>query len=200
LVLLFDVYGVIIVESKGNFTPYVYSRFPETDRKFFRELYLKASTGIIDGREFFNTLGFDDPESATRDYVENHLTPDGGFLDFAKRFIKTHEFALLSNDVAEWSERVRSYHKFGDYFKHAIISADAGCRKPERRIFEIALERLGVPARECVFIDDSVQNLDAASGAGMNTILFNRDGEEYSGDIANDFIGLAEIVSKKYGD
>ena len=199
MVLLFDMYGVIIKESKGKFTPYVFSRFPETDKIFFRQLYIKASTGQIDGLEFFSVLGFDDSAAAITDYIENHLTLDVGFVPFAEKYKNRYDFALLSNDVLEWSERIRTYHNIGGYFKEAIISANAFCRKPGRRIYEIALERLGAPARECIFIDNSAENLTVAGEIGMNTVLFNRDGESYDGDTVDDFSGLDELIENKYG-
>ena len=44
--------------------------------------------------------------------------------------------------------------------------------KPERRIYEITLERLGSKAEQAVFIDDVQEYIRAAEGVGLNTILF----------------------------
>lgn len=192
--LIFDMYGVIIEESKGNFTPYVYSRFPLTDRTFYRELYIKASKGVIDSDEFFRTLGFNDPADAKKDYIENHLTLDNGFKQFADSFRDKYDLALLSNDVLAWSEYIRSYHDIDRYFREAVISANTGYRKPDIRIYETALRRLGVPACDCIFIDNSVQNLVSAQIAGMDTILFNRDNEEYDGKVVCSFDELAHML------
>lgn len=194
--LLFDMYGVIIKESKGNFTPYVYARFPDTDKQFYRALYEQASRNEITSDDFFGTLGFADPEAAKRDYIENHLTLDEGFIPFAERYYGKCRFALLSNDVLAWSEHIREYYGVGRYFGDVILSANTGIRKPDRKIFEIALERLGVDPADCIFIDNSAENLLSAQSVGMDTILFNRDGEEYDGKIVNDYAELARLLEE----
>ena len=195
-ILVFDMYGVIIEESKGNFTPYVYSRFPNTDKAWYRSVYENASKGIIDSDRFFRTLGFDDPDAVKRDYIENHLTLDPAFTPFADEFGAKFDFALLSNDVLAWSEYIREFYGIGKYFREAVISANTGCRKPDSTIFEIALERLGVSANDCLFIDNSVANLRVAAEVGMDTVLFNRDGEKYDGKTVNSFAELTEMLKE----
>ena len=68
------------------------------------------------------------------------------------------------------------------------------CRKPEHKIFEIALNKLAVQAEECIFIDNSVANLKIAEEVGMYTILFNRDNEEYTGKVVYSFEELSQRV------
>ena len=47
----------------------------------------------------------------------------------------------------------------------------------------------------CVFIDNSTENLKTAEKLGIKTVLFNRDGVEYSGMTVNNFSELGEIMS-----
>jgi HAD superfamily hydrolase (TIGR01509 family) len=47
-----------------------------------------------------------------------------------------------------------------------------GTRKPERRIYEITLEELGVPAEAALFVDDLEINCDAARELGMTAVWF----------------------------
>lgn len=68
------------------------------------------------------------------------------------------------------------------------------CRKPEPEIFRITLEKLGVCAEDCISIDNSVRNLTTASGFGMETILFNRDGEVYNQKTVYRFEELAAYL------
>ncbi|MDR0862849.1 MAG: HAD-IA family hydrolase [Oscillospiraceae bacterium] len=194
-ILLLDMYGVIIEESKGNFTPFVYARFPFTDKADYRAQFTKAQLGEISGDAFMRSLGFTDTQGAVREYIENHLTLDPTFHAFAKRFSEEYDFALLSNDVSEKSEYIREYHDIKRYFKAAIVSANVGCRKPDAKIYEIALERLGVAARDCIFVDNSVANLIAAASVGMDTVLFNRDGEDYDGKVVYSFEELGKILT-----
>ena len=68
-------------------------------------------------------------------------------------------------------------------------------RKPENRIFTYAIEHLQCNPQECIFVDNSVKNLIAAENSvGINTILFNRDSEEYSGNTVNDFRELDKLL------
>ncbi len=57
-----------------------------------------------------------------------------------------------------------------DLFDAVVESAKVGLRKPDRRIYELALARLGVGAPETVFLDDLGVNLKPARAMGMTTI------------------------------
>ena len=54
-----------------------------------------------------------------------------------------------------------------------IVSAEEQVTKPDRRIYEIALERTGLAPRDLLFIDDSPANIAAADALGFHTHLFN---------------------------
>ncbi len=203
--IIFDMYGVIIEESKGNFIPYTYNHFDESEyeritRQFrVEKLFSKAGSGEINSDTFLKSLGFSDTEYYMRDYIENHLTLDAGFIRFAELFAGQYEFVLLSNDVSEWSAYITKFHGLDKYFKHKIVSGDVKCRKPDREIYEIAMERIGKKPEECLFIDNTVKNLTVAQELGIVPILFNRDGEEYTGTVVNTF-GELEIVLKNNTD
>jgi HAD superfamily hydrolase (TIGR01509 family) len=47
-----------------------------------------------------------------------------------------------------------------------------GYVKPEPEIYHIILEKIGKPAQECLFIDDSLPNIIQAAKMGFNTIHF----------------------------
>jgi putative hydrolase of the HAD superfamily len=129
-----------------------------------------------------------------RDYLDHHLTFDTDFIEFAEEISRRYTFALLSNDVSSWSAHITSSYGIDRYFSDKIVSADVHARKPEPEIFEITVARLGVPGSECVFVDNSVKNLEAAKKFGMDTVLFNRDGEEYAGKIVYSFDELRKIL------
>lgn len=52
-----------------------------------------------------------------------------------------------------------------------VISSEVGIRKPSRRIYAIACERLGIDPEEAVMIDDLQQNLDGAARIGIAGVL-----------------------------
>ncbi|WP_218566543.1 HAD-IA family hydrolase [Vallicoccus soli] len=71
--------------------------------------------------------------------------------------------ALLSNS---WGN---DYPRDGwdDMFDEVVISGEVGMRKPEARIYAHVLDRLRLPAGECVFVDDLRANVAAAVAVGM---------------------------------
>ncbi|MFC4586444.1 HAD family hydrolase [Sphaerisporangium corydalis] len=54
-----------------------------------------------------------------------------------------------------------------EYFDQVVISGEVGMRKPEPRIFHHALALVGLPAEQCVFVDDIEANVQAARALGM---------------------------------
>jgi epoxide hydrolase-like predicted phosphatase len=53
-----------------------------------------------------------------------------------------------------------------------IISAEVGLAKPDPRIYQLALEKLGVQAGDSIFLDDFKENVEAARAVGMLAIHF----------------------------
>jgi 2-haloacid dehalogenase len=78
----------------------------------------------------------------------------------------------LSNWSAETFPFMRARHDFFDLFDDMVISGEVGHVKPEPEIFQILLDKIGRPAEECLFIDDSLTNIGQAQKLGFATILF----------------------------
>ncbi len=199
-ILLLDMYGVIIKESKGYFIPYTFEHFDRNEHnrltKAFREecLFTKAGNGELCSDEFLSLLGYSNPTKTMQDYLTNFLTLDQEFLWFAERNYRQYNFVLLSNDVKEWSKYLFELHGLQKYFTESIVSGEIRMRKPENRIFAYTIKHLQCNPQECVFVDNSVQNLNVAQQTGINTVLFNRDNETYSGDIVNNFHELDSLL------
>jgi len=80
--------------------------------------------------------------------------------------------AMLTNNVAEWEPRWRAMLPVDEIFELVVDSAFVGMRKPEPEIYELTLERLGLTAPDCVFVDDIDVNCDAARALGMTAVHF----------------------------
>lgn len=199
-ILLIDMYGVIIKESKGYFVPYTLQKFNVSEQGRIKRIikdeqcFTRTQRGELTSVEFLSYLGYDFPKATMEDYLKNYLTLDEGFQKFAERYSKIYDFVLLSNDVLEWSEFLTDYHKINPHFKDKIVSGEVHMRKPDKEIFTYTLERLGCDAEQCVFVDNSVSNLLVAEELGIQTILFNRDGVEYGGRVVDDFGALGEML------
>jgi putative hydrolase of the HAD superfamily len=56
-------------------------------------------------------------------------------------------------------------------FDEVVLSTDLKIRKPDPRIFQITADKLGLTPQECVFVDDTEENLVAAARLGMRVLL-----------------------------
>ena len=96
---------------------------------------------------------------------------DQELLNLLRALRKTHKTGLISN---AWDE-LRPWiveNKFEDAFDSMVISAEVGFAKPDARIYQFALEKLGVNAEEAVFVDDVEKNIAGCEALGMHGVLF----------------------------
>ena len=73
-----------------------------------------------------------------------------------------------------------------DYMDVTVLSCLEGTAKPGRKIYDLTLDRLGIPANQTLFIDDKPENIEGAKQAGLQTILFKTI-EKFKKDIAGFF-------------
>ena len=102
------------------------------------------------------------------------LEPNREMIDFVRavrdRGIRT---ALLTNNVREWEPLWRSkLPEVDELFDVVVDSAFVGMRKPDPAIYELTLERLGIPGEDCVFVDDLEPNCETARALGMVAVRF----------------------------
>ena len=76
-----------------------------------------------------------------------------------------------------------------------VTSEEVGAEKPDRRMFETALKKLGVAANEAIMVGDSVEkDIDGAERVGIHGILFGSKNDKY--DHACDFFELSDILER----
>ncbi|MDP9238676.1 MAG: HAD family phosphatase [Chloroflexota bacterium] len=95
-------------------------------------------------------------------------------IDVIRRLRPKYKTSVLSNADNTLIDRLRNVG-VADLFDDIVCSADVGMAKPEPRLYALAAERLGLPATECVFVDDLERNIDAAREAGMHSVHFRVD-------------------------
>jgi HAD superfamily hydrolase (TIGR01509 family) len=97
--------------------------------------------------------------------------PTPEMLDLVQRLKRKYAVGMISNSDALNSQLYRERGWY-DYFRPLVLSHEVRILKPDRRIYEIFLEQLGLPAESCVFIDDQEACLATAREMGMQTILY----------------------------
>lgn len=81
----------------------------------------------------------------------------------------------LSNE-AEGLYKFFTHFGIDQYFKTIVISEVEGCEKPSQKIFNTAVERLGVNINEVMHVGDSfVSDYTGAKNAGLHPVLIDRD-------------------------
>jgi putative hydrolase of the HAD superfamily len=83
-----------------------------------------------------------------------------------------HRMAMLTNNVREWEPLWRPMLPVDEIFETVVDSGFVGCRKPESRIYALTLERIGLPAEACLFVDDVQVNCEGARKAGIRAVHF----------------------------
>jgi epoxide hydrolase-like predicted phosphatase len=87
--------------------------------------------------------------------------------------LRSHiKVGIISNAWSDAREVLNRKFNLGGYVDDAIYSAEVKLAKPDVRIFQLALERLGVRAEEAVFVDDVLENVQAAQSLGMKGVQF----------------------------
>lgn len=102
-------------------------------------------------------------------------------LDYAIPWIqelkeKGYQVLVLSNFSEKGWQENQDALDFMEYVDGGIISYTEQLIKPDPAIYRLLLDRYGLKAEECVFLDDTAGNVKAAKDIGMNGIVFeNRE-------------------------
>lgn len=99
---------------------------------------------------------------------------------------------LLTNNAAEFAEFWRPLVPLEELFDDVVDSCEVGLRKPDRRIYELALDRLGVAAHEAVFLDDAPGNVAGAAEVGLHAMLVGPE----RGDVAAAIEQVEALVAR----
>jgi putative hydrolase of the HAD superfamily len=157
----FDLFRSVVLES---------ARGPDS-------IFQKVEKGLIDQAQFDEALagilrdatGKDVAAVGLKQRLFSASTPDEAMLDAVRELRKDGvKTALVSNS---WGGADYPRHIFGDLFDAVIVSGEVGLRKPDREIYLLAAEQLGVDPERCVFVDDFRVNVEGASAVGMRGIL-----------------------------
>jgi len=92
-------------------------------------------------------------------------------------FFKLFPLALLTNGVPDLQREKIDSTRIAKYFKEIVISGELGYGKPDRRIYEMVLSRLGARPESTWNIGDSLErDIRGAKAVGMRTVWVNRRG------------------------
>jgi len=107
-----------------------------------------------------------------------HLHPNEELFAFMRTLHgRGYRMAILTNNVREWEPLWRSMLPVDELFELVVDSGFEGVRKPDPRIYELTLDRLGVAPAATLFVDDMEINCDAARELGMQAVWFRSNAQ-----------------------
>jgi putative hydrolase of the HAD superfamily len=135
-------------------------------------------------RELCRTFGLFPGAAALREIGEAaaeawqaHVTVDPEAGSILRMFRGGRVLALVSNfDHPPHVRKVLSRHALAEAFGAIVVSAEVGFKKPDPRIFQVALARTGLRAEDVVHVGDAAEDVRGAIRAGIRPILIRRNG------------------------
>ncbi len=181
--IIFDFGNVLLEWNPRN----VYQRYfpddPEGMELFFKEVnFADWNLQQDKGRPFAEGVAilsqqFPHHSHLIQAYHDHWVESVSGSIAGTVRILKQlkqagYSLYGLSNWSAETFPYARKKYDFFDLLDDIVISGEVGHIKPDPEIFQIMLEKVGRPAQECLFIDDSLTNIKQAQKMGFATIHF----------------------------
>ncbi|MEO6282443.1 MAG: HAD family phosphatase [Dyadobacter sp.] len=146
-------------------------------------LFRQFETGKLDEAGFRNyireLLGFSDLSDEAIDTAWNSLLLDlpPERVTLLQKLAENYRLFLLSNtssihitQVNKILEASTGIEKLDDLFETVFLSYEMGLMKPDAQIYLNVLEQAGLKAGETLFLDDNLDNINAASKLGIETI------------------------------
>ncbi len=196
--VFFDYDGVLTTDRTGSLTTCRYiskaAGIPlERVRAAFaphnRRLTLGLTTHEIIWAEICAALGRELPLALLIQAFDS--TPaNAAMFDLAHRLRSQCRVGIITDNKADRMQRLRHVQQLDRAFDPIVVSAELGCSKESRAIFDHALDSARVEANRTVFIDNDRQNIAVASAAGLHAIYFD--------DSTNDVGGLTSRLRTEF--
>jgi putative hydrolase of the HAD superfamily len=195
--VIFDLWNTIAVwpedlwaETRPQVAEHLGLTVEEFESRWYGELAHMREMGPMGDVLALFDLSPDDVERVTalrREVTRKGLVPVPGAVETIAALrecgLKTGLITVCSDDVvALWEET-----DFHGLFDAEVFSAAVGLRKPDPRIYRIALEKLGVEAKDAMFVGDGANDeLGGAERVGMTAVGV----ESPTGELPDDWDGL----------
>ena len=97
--------------------------------------------------------------------------PKSDVLEFARSLSRKYLMATINNESRELNQyRIQTF-ALAETFDLFVSSCFVGLRKPDERIYRLALDLTQLTANQCCFVDDRAVNVESATKVGMRGIL-----------------------------
>jgi len=151
------------------------------------DILTRFETGLISNQEFFEELSkicaLNIPYEELKEiYSKDKFTPVEGMTDLIKKLQEKYKIGLLSNTGSWDFDYILISAPIVKTFDTITTSFEVKAMKPNRKIFEDALNKLNLKPEECVYTDDILEYVEMAKSLGINAFQFT-DAEKFKLDL-----------------
>lgn len=182
--IAFDMGGVIIISKKGRIQGKLAKEFnikKENWIETIKPIIKLSSKGKISRKETLIRIkrilkeSHKKLEKALKIFYKRSYNINKGMLNLSKKLNKKGYKIIIISNMGHLEKEVLVENKNMEHFKEKIISCDIGSRKPNRKIFQIALKKSHTKPNEMIFIDNLSNNIKIAEKLGIKSILFKNN-------------------------
>ena len=186
--ILWDVGGVLLTNGWDHLERAAVLRKFELDSDAFEQRHELANDpwekGLITGEEYLLRTVFYEPRPfMPADFLQAMKERSVLLPHTAMRILQDLaaseeiELAILNNEARELNDYRIEHFELGRYFDSFFSSCYLGLRKPDPKIFHLALDVLQRDPEEVVFIDDRQGNCDAAEALGIHAVRYRDEAQ-----------------------
>ncbi|HSW97524.1 MAG TPA: HAD family phosphatase [Candidatus Saccharimonadales bacterium] len=179
--VLFDLGGVVFTRGMTQFTKYVAEKHGRDQKAIYESLKSSALLnayyeGKISRDEFYASLKENLQIDDDVNELEQKLFEVYQVIQETKQIVQKvrskNKVYFLSDNFKERVEYADKKYGFISWFDGGVFSHVVGVRKPNKKIYEIAIKEVGLRPEQMLFIDDKEINLPPANELGIKTLLY----------------------------
>jgi len=146
-----------------------------------KEVVATFEEGKITLDQYLDRTVFYQARKFSKEEFKNYMfllsQPKVEVLEFARSLAGKYLMATINNESREMNEYRIKQFGLSQIFDLFVSSCYVGMRKPDERIYRLALDLIQKTPEECCFIDDRPMNIDGAAKVGMRTVLMRDMGQ-----------------------
>jgi HAD superfamily hydrolase (TIGR01509 family) len=180
--LIFDCFGVFYADPV-----FAYMRNPQTPPEKAKALHIldeRAARGTLSKNDFVaqsaELLNISASDAEQRFFHSNKR--NDALIEYVKELRKSYKIAMLSNIGGDMMDGFFKPQERQELFDAVVLSGDVKMAKPDKAIFEITCQRLGVELYEAIMIDDMQSTCGMVKTYGMKSVCY-KDFEQCKNDL-----------------
>ncbi len=183
-IIIFDLGGVLFTNGTKRMRKFLRKEYLLNNEALLSDIFYGENANLLrTGKIKFNTFWRIIENVLLKEKVHiskyefttlwyGFYTPQRGIFELVKKLHIKYKLGVISGNIQERVEFLNRKYNFRKYFNRETYSFSVGINKPNIRIYEAFLDKINIPAENCLYIDDKDIFLMPAKKLGMNVLLF----------------------------